>query len=82
MVTDAILDFFFGFLEATLILLPDGSALVPPDAPALTVLAAANVVLPIDILLNTMGFAVGVMTVGLAYWGVMKGINLIRGSGA
>lgn len=82
MVTDAILDFLFGLIEATFVLLPDGSGIALPESPGFSVLAAANVVLPIDVFLNVSGVAVSVMTVGLAYWGIMKVINLVRGSGA
>lgn len=81
MVTDAILDFLFGVVEATFVLLPQGSVSLP-SGPGWSVLAAANVVLPIDVFLTASGVAVSVMTVGLAYWAVMKVLNLVRGSGA
>lgn len=81
MVTDAILDFFFGVIEAMFILLPSGE-FVLPSSPGFGVLAAANVVLPVDVFLNASGVAVAIMTAGLAYWAIMKVINLVRGSGA
>jgi len=81
MVTDAILDFFFGAVEALFVLLPDGD-FVLPSSPGFGVLAAANVVLPVDVFLNAAGVAVAIMTAGLAYWVVMKVINIVRGSGA
>jgi hypothetical protein len=81
MVTDAILDFFFGLIEGLFILLPEGNVSLP-SSPGFSVLAAANVVLPIDVFLTVGGVAVGVMTAGLAYWVVMKVVNIVRGSGA
>ena len=81
MITDGLLDFLFGFLEATFALLPQGDLNIP-ETDGFGVLAAANVVLPIDIFLTVGGLATSVMTVGLSYWGIMKVINLIRGAGA
>lgn len=82
MITDAIFNLFFGVIEAAFILLPSGDGIVMPEAGDWSMLAVANIILPIDVFLNFFGIAVGIMTAGLAYWGVMKAVNLIRGSGA
>lgn len=81
MVTDAVLSFMFGIIEASFLLLPSGTVTLP-QGPGWSVLAAANVVLPIDVFLTAAGVATSVMTLGLSYWVVMKVVNLVRGSGA
>lgn len=81
MITDAILDFIFTLIEGAFVLLPVGDVALP-SGPGWGALAAANVVLPIDIFLTFSGIAVSIMTVGLAYWVLMKAINLVRGAGA
>lgn len=82
MIVDALFDLLFGLLDAGLSLLPSGAGLVLPGTPLWSVLSTANVVLPVDLFLITLGFSVQVMTVGLVYWGIMKVLNLLRGSGA
>lgn len=82
MITDAIFDVFFGVINAAFSLLPSGAGLVIPGSPSWSVLATANLILPIDYVLVLFGVASGFMTVGLVYWGVMKVFNMIRGSGA
>jgi hypothetical protein len=54
----------------------------PPDGPALSVLSAANVVLPLDTLANLFGVTLAFSLAALGVWGVMKVVNLVRGSGA
>jgi hypothetical protein len=54
----------------------------PPDGPGLSVLAAANVVLPLDTLATLFGVTLAFTLAALAVWGVMKVVNLVRGSGA
>lgn len=82
MITDAILDMLFGLISAAFALLPSGDNIALPGSPSWSVLATANVILPIDYFLTLMGVATAVMTVGLVYWGIFKVLNLIRGSGA
>ena len=82
MITDALLTILFGLIDLVISLLPDGASVAAPETPAWGLLSAANTVIPIDYILTALGVAVPLMLAGLAFWGVMKVINLIRGSGA
>jgi len=82
MITDTLLNWLFGAIEAMVRLLPDGQGILIPESPAWDVLATANLILPLDHVITMLGVAGSLMVVGLTYWGVMKAVNLIRGSGA
>jgi hypothetical protein len=79
MISDAILDVLFAVVSGVVGLFPTWQL---PNGPGLTVLAAANVVIPFDVLFFWLGVTIAFGIVGLVYWGIMVVVNLIRGSGA
>jgi hypothetical protein len=81
MITDGILDFFFGIITFVFGLLPNGDTSLNLNT-NMSSLAAANTVLPIDYLFLLLGISIPIMITGLAFWSMFKLFNMIRGSGA
>lgn len=65
-------------LSALLVLLP---SYTPPAGVGLSVLAAADFVLPLSELGLVMGAVIAYSTAGLAYTGVMRIVKFVRGAG-
>jgi hypothetical protein len=80
MITTALLTVVNVILMAALLLFPSYSPNI--QSPAWTMLAAANIVLPIDVWVLTTGIAIAAMAAGLGVWAVKMIVNVIRGSGA
>lgn len=53
-----------------------------PKGPGFSALAAANIVLPLDVWATLMGLTLAVMAAGMTFWAVKFALNLVRGSGA
>jgi hypothetical protein len=81
MITDGILDFFFGFIKLVFSILPNGSVALPQNG-SMSPLAAANTILPIDYAFVLLGLMIPIMITGLGFWAAFKLFNMIRGSGA
>jgi hypothetical protein len=78
-ISDLILDFLFGVVSAIVSIFPTFTI---PNGPGFTALAAANFIIPFDVLFFWLGVTLSVGIVGLLYWLFMVVVNLIRGSGA
>jgi hypothetical protein len=76
MITDAILDILFTAFNALFALFPSYTL---PQSPGLSMLAAANIVLPIDTFVTLMTGSIAFVFVGLGVWLIDRLIRLIRG---
>lgn len=79
MISDLLLDALFALIGAVVSLFP---VFTVPTGLGFTLLAAANIVFPIDVLLYWIGITLAFGVVAMAYWGIMVIVNLVRGSGA
>lgn len=75
MVTDAFLNMVQALASAAF-------ALFPTWTPDLGVLPVVNLFLPVDYLSVAFGIVLAFGQVGLVIWGIMKVVNVVRGSGA
>lgn len=53
----------------------------PPHGPGFSALAAANIVIPLDVWSVCMGITVACLGYAAAGWAILKGYSMIRGSG-
>lgn len=75
MIADAFFDMVEALISAVFLLFPTWT----PDLGALPVV---NMFLPVDVFLGALGVMLAFAQAGLVVWGIMKAVNLLRGSGA
>jgi hypothetical protein len=54
----------------------------PPHGPGFSALAAANIVIPLDVWSVCMGVTIACMGYAFVVWAALKAFNMIRGAGA
>ncbi len=77
MITDALLNVLFSVLGAVISIFPTYTI---PQGPGFSAIAAANIIIPLDIWFFWLGVTITFTGIGLIYYGVLLIIRLIRGA--